>query len=101
MLTKEAFAGQVDTLFQVLAPSGDWLDFRLDEVRIGRATPRQEQFSLFFTGSPPLLKQGIYAFRQAVIGSFDLFIVPVGEKNGGESFIYQAVFNRILPEEQK
>jgi len=53
-----------------------------------------ESFSLVFTGpADRLLPQRIYPFEQDQIGSFDLFIVPIGKDP--EGFRYEAVFNRV------
>ena len=58
------------------------------------SSPRQEQFSILFRG--PLeqaLGQGLYRMEHDRLGSFDLFIVPVGRDAQG--YQYEAIFNRL------
>jgi len=58
------------------------------------ASPQIEYFSLFFRG--PLAaqcNQGIHALHHEKLGSFDLFLVPIGPDAQGMR--YQAVFNRL------
>jgi hypothetical protein len=54
------------------------------------------QFSLIFHGAPGTdMGDGTCLFRHAVLGSFDLFIVPIGSGNGRRS-VYQACFSRYV-----
>jgi hypothetical protein len=59
----------------------------------GRGQPaRREPFSVIFRGPlTPVLPQRIYRIEHDTIGTFDLFIVPVGSDAGGMQ--YEAVFN--------
>src|SRR3954470_1652709 len=93
------FAGREGETFQV---SADWptpLTFRLVEVADlrrpqpspGRAPRRREPFSIVFQGPrEPVLPQQIYRMEHAALGSFDLFIVPIGAEPDG--VLYEAVF---------
>lgn len=61
-----------------------------------RAPAGWECFSMLFEGpgSSPLL-QGSFPFSHAALGSFDLFVVPVGEQAGLRT--YEAIVYRPLP----
>jgi len=53
-----------------------------------------DTFTVTFSAQPTskLLPQGTYVFRQATLGSFQLFIVPAGQ---GAPRSYSAVFNHL------
>ena len=73
--------------------SGEKLDLELVEVTAGPAggAGLRAPFSILFTGSlDPLLPQKTYSFQHEELGSFDLFIVPVGQDEAGTH--YEAVF---------
>jgi len=54
-----------------------------------------EQFSLIFHGAPDLgLAGGLHAFRHQQLGTFDLFISPIGPPNRPRT-VYQACFSRF------
>jgi hypothetical protein len=65
----------------------------LTEKRSGKErSARRSPFSLVFRGpKQPLLPQRIYTFEHAVLGSFEIFIVPIGVDEDG--LRYEAVFN--------
>jgi hypothetical protein len=53
-----------------------------------------ERFSILFQGPhDKLLPQGTYQFEHDQIGSFPLFIVPIGSASDGIQ--YEAMFNRL------
>jgi hypothetical protein len=57
----------------------------------GRAGGSRQPFSIVFRGpSQPVLAQMTYRIEHAVLGSFDLFIVPIGPDEAGMR--YEAVF---------
>jgi hypothetical protein len=59
------------------------------------STERQERFSIFFRGPHGmLLEQKIYTFEHDKMGTFDMFIVPIGVDEDG--YTYEAVFNRVI-----
>jgi hypothetical protein len=101
-LKLETFAARLQIKFRVYLDDANFVELELVEAN-GTNThdpakpmaPFQESFSLIFNGpkNSPLL-QNIYSFEQDGLGRFDLFIVPIGQKNG--SFQYQAVFNRLI-----
>lgn len=60
----------------------------------GRESPDGDgrRFTLLFHGPlTPVLPQRIYHFDHAAVGSFDIFIVPLGPEAG--SMRYEAVFS--------
>ena len=68
-------------------------------VRLETVTPGGEQrdpalrtpFSLLFRGPPaPILPQRIYALEHAVLGTFEIFLVPL--EPDAEGARYEAVF---------
>jgi hypothetical protein len=96
-LSRDSLAANVDSIFRVQLAQGETREIRLIELCDGRSTPRQEQFALTFRG--PLhgfLGQGTFPVEHPVLGRFDLFLAPIGQKPDG--FLYEAVFNRLRPE---
>ncbi len=92
-LTLPAFQAALNTPFRVGLPTEAEVDLTLVEARTARSTSGGESFSLLFRGPvDPFLPQRMYAFSHEALGSFDLFIVPVGRDP--EGFQYEAVFNR-------
>jgi hypothetical protein len=97
--TAETFAGRVDETFRIVADE-TVLDARLisaDEFRTrsgdapsqpGKRTP----FSLVFRAAlEPVLHQRIYELRHDEMGSFELFLVPIGPDEHGMR--YEAAFS--------
>jgi len=67
---------------------------RLASVRQQWSTAKVSQFSLIFHGSASNpLAQGIHEFRHQSLGSFSIFISPVGVPTG-EQRAFQACFGR-------
>lgn len=96
-LSAERFAEFVRTKFQVLLQPEIVVSLELIDVSTPTKSQSYERFSLLFNG--PLdqpLDQRTYRFEHEQLGSFDLFIVPVGADH--EARQYEVVFNRrILP----
>jgi hypothetical protein len=71
---------------------GKRLDLKLTEVeRAGAAVREGGAFSLMFLSAPgPFLPQGLYPIRHPALGMLELFMVPLGPKDGGNG--YQVVF---------
>jgi hypothetical protein len=86
------FQPHVYTTFQIESP--DLLEVELAAVT-DRSNPQVEQFSLLFLGpmSSPL-GQGTYAFLHPKMGRQELFIVPIGPRDG--KMAYEAVFARPI-----
>ena len=102
--TYARFAGHLGDVFRVHAGPADVVALELvqatdlgsrSDMAGGEGAPGQgERFSLLFQGPHDrLLPQGTYPFEHDQIGSFPLFIVPVGAAQGGPQ--YEAVFNRL------
>lgn len=95
----DTFARQLNTMFRVLdAPAGAAELLLIEATDSGGCCPEkmggQEHFSLLFRGPDANpLAQHTYRFEHEQVGSFDLFIVPIGWD--GEWRHYQAVFNRL------
>ena len=95
LFTKEGFAEHLNTKFRVPLESSGAVELELVEVVSTLSTPRQEQFSVFFSGPADVyLPQMTYRMEHDALGQLDLFIVPVGRTPAG--FKYEAVFNRPL-----
>ena len=95
LLTKEAFAENLNTKFRIPFDSSRAAELELIEVVEARSTSRQQQFSVFFRG--PLeyrLPQATYRMEHEKMGEIDLFIVPVAREP--EGFRYEAVFNYVI-----
>jgi hypothetical protein len=89
------FRAEVETMFQVNHPLGP-IPLRLASMSDERVTGGFVFFSLFFHGpSDRLMPQGIYPMEHAVLGQFDLFIVPVLGSNH-ERIVYEAGFSRAV-----
>lgn len=95
ILTKEAFAENVNTKFRIPFEASSAAELELLEVVEARSTSRQQQFSVFFRGPLEyILPQGTYHMEHEKMGEIDLFIVPVGRDQDG--FRYEAVFNYVI-----
>ena len=81
--------------FRLLSDDGSTLELELVAVTPG-SVPRNDAherapFSIVFRGPlEPVLPQRIYRFEHDELGSFELFIVPIGPDESGMQ--YQAVF---------
>src|SRR5690242_10458636 len=93
-LTYETFAGVLNTTFRIHVDESKTMYAVLTEISEHLISPRQERFSIVFRApTEPLLPQGMRHFEHDEIGSFDLFIVPIGRDEN--SVQYEAVFNRL------
>ena len=102
--TYATFAGRLGDIFGLHAGPAEVVALELvqatdlgsrSDVAGGEGAPGQgERFAITFQGPRDrLLPQGTYQFEHEQIGSFPLFIVPVGTTKGGIQ--YEAVFNRL------
>ena len=89
-LTVEQFSGRMRDTF-VLSTANARLDLVLSEVEeLGQGQNRRA-FSLRFLGpSRPILPQAIYRLDNPTMGTMEIFLVPLGPKDGGMR--YEAVF---------
>jgi hypothetical protein len=99
-LTREAFLPFVGTDFHVASDEGQRVALRLVEtVALGRKPPRLVRpgqrefgFSLRFAGPlDPFLPQRTRPVSHPGLGSYEIFLVPIGRSEDG--FEYEAVFN--------
>jgi hypothetical protein len=96
ILTEKEFAQHVNTKFRVKLDVPGPVDLELVQVKGYMKKPDEqdgmERFSVFFNGPDnPLLAQASYPLEHELMGSFDLFLVPIGRDEKG--FKYEAVFN--------
>ncbi|MCG8406611.1 MAG: twin-arginine translocation signal domain-containing protein [Phycisphaerales bacterium] len=94
-LTKERFSQQLNSRFRIRdTMSSDAIDVELVRVTEAHSTEAVEQFSVEFLGpEKPFFEQRMYRIEHPDMGSFDLFIVPIGQSQDGTT--YQAVFSRM------
>lgn len=94
-LTEEEFSKHVNTIFSLNVGDQSPVDLELVAVKGYMNKPGEaegmERFSLFFNGPKPLLPQSTYSLSNDEMGTFDLFLVPIGAE--GDGFRYEAVFN--------
>jgi hypothetical protein len=98
-VTVEAFAACIGTTFRVYPRGEKQIDLKLVEAtghgdRYGwRPDSGQRQpFSLLLVGSSEaLLPQSTYRMEHDRLGSFEMFIVPIGPVKEGMQ--YEAIFN--------
>ena len=91
-LTVETFAELVGDRFAL-----GWADARL-ELELMEANPLgarrgrgRAPFSVLFRGPlAPVMPQRIYPLAHETLGSLELFIVPIGPRDGG--MVYEAIF---------
>ncbi len=92
--TRDVFAQQVHTPFQVHNAVGSAITVELVQLTDAPSSPKTESFALLFRGpASAFLDQGAYEFQHEHMGTASLFIVPVGRDQTG--YYYEAVFNRL------
>lgn len=93
-LNLSSFTEHLNTKFRIHAAESTVVETELIVAEDLGSTPRQERFSLIFRGpGEPYLPQNMYRIEHDVMGSLDLFLVPVGKDEDGIQ--YEAVFNRL------
>jgi hypothetical protein len=98
--TRESFASRLNEHFRLELDAARILDLELVELTSlgaqSAAPPRpgvapRAPFSVVFRGPrDPVLPQRIYRLQHAEIGTFELFLVPIGRDASGTR--YEAVF---------
>jgi hypothetical protein len=90
--TFETFEGRVGETFHVTGPLSDIAMTLTSATTWGAPGVSQRQaFTLEFHGPlAPVLPQAIYRFEHDTIGGIDLFIVPLGPKEG--EMLYEVIF---------
>ena len=87
------FAPRIGDRFRLSTSEGAAIDATLIEATpIGAsALGRRQPFSIVFLGPlSPVWAQRIYRVEHEALGSCDLFLVPIGPRDGGMQ--YQAIF---------
>src|SRR5580698_6510504 len=102
-LTFAKFSALIKTRFRVQADAANWIELGLANVTQSQShvrpnsdgtTQRNECFSLTFIGpGSRFLEQKMYEFQHDELGTFSLFMVPIGKTR--DSFQYEVVFNRL------
>src|SRR5215203_958732 len=101
-LTEEEFSKHVNTKFRVESDPPVELELREVKSYLGQTREQSgmERFSLFFAGpGDRYLAQKIYAIEHEQMGTFELFLVPVGGDANG--FRYEAVFHYFRDESKQ
>ncbi len=96
ILTEKEFSQHLNTRFRVNVETPKPLELELVEVKGYESRPQEqtglERFSVFFSGPADLmLQQWTYSLTHDEMGTFDIFLVPIGRNEQG--FRYEAVFN--------
>ena len=94
--TVDTFSGRIGEVFRIVLVDGAAIETTLTEARTwGEESARghgRVPFALVFRGPmQPVLPQRIYRMEHADIGTFELFIVPIGPDRDGMR--YEAVFS--------
>lgn len=97
--TLDTFAPRVGEAFRAHIPARSPMEMVLESVaeipvsgwRPDESADHRKPFSLLFLGSPDVvLPQATYPFEHEALGTFEIFIVPVGRTARGVT--YEAVF---------
>jgi hypothetical protein len=102
-LRRSSYASLVGSDFTITGADGATVALRLAEIAdLARATSEPQYaghddvFALLFTGPrATVLLQGTHAVRHATLGTFSLFMVPVG--GGSAAQLYEVVVDRSVP----
>jgi hypothetical protein len=94
---RSEFQEQLRTTFTIRLSETAAVPLELTDVMNHRFSADLESFSLLFRGPLiPLLPQRTYRLEHEQLGPQELFLVPVGPRDG--TMQYEAVFNRFLKE---
>ena len=90
-VTADDFEPHKDQTFKLAAASGE-VELKLVDVqRLGHAHRDGGAFSLQFrSAAGPILPQSIYPLHHPTLGALELFIVPLGPKDGANR--YEVIF---------
>ncbi|HEX4495821.1 MAG TPA: hypothetical protein VIE43_09155 [Thermoanaerobaculia bacterium] len=95
-LTPDSFETHQGTSFRIGLGGETALELVLQQVRRlePHPGPRAVPFSAYFLGPrSPRLSQRIYTVAHDQMGTFDLFLVPLGPDPKAGGMLYEAVFN--------
>lgn len=97
-LTRDWFARQLNTQFQIERQGASTVTLDLVEASPLRISGGFQSFSIVFRGpADTFLPQATYTLHHDTIAPFELFIVPIGQDAHG--FRYEAVFNLLHSED--
>jgi hypothetical protein len=97
--SQDTFSGRVGQPFRLFIAEAQALELSLSQVQaLGPQNaaartdrPTRAPFSLVFLGPPsPVLPQRTYRFEHEQLGTFEIFIVPIGSDQAGTR--YEAIF---------
>jgi hypothetical protein len=90
-ITADDFEAAKEESFRLPAGSEE-LTFKVTEVRrLGRGKRDGGAYSvLFVTPAGAFLRQGVYPLEHPTVGTLEIFLVPLGPVDGGNS--YEAIF---------
>lgn len=93
-LTHATFTENLNSDFNIRLDETTTVQLVLVEVSDLRDSDRNQFFSILFRGPrDSMLPQALYKIEHERMGSFELFLVPVGVSETG--YQYEAVFNRV------
>jgi uncharacterized protein DUF6916 len=93
-LTSKSFERLLNQTFKVQLSAMEHQELEL--IRVSRTTKQRhcESFDILFAGMDKPFIEGTYTIQHETLGSFPLFLVPVGPAQNGP--VYQAVFTRLI-----
>ena len=94
-LTRDDFAAQLNTTFDIFLTDDAAVEAELIEVTEQRKLGKAEGFAILFLAplTAPIIQQNCKV-EHPTLGSFELFLVPVGQNEAGIQ--YESVFNRLV-----
>ncbi|WP_348943791.1 hypothetical protein ABHF33_09790 [Chitinibacter sp. FCG-7] len=91
----QAFSEHTDTGFDIFYGDQSVGALQLLSANPAPGSTDSRHFSLIFSGQPtPHLPQCTYHFVHAMLGRFDLFIVPIGPDRQTGQMLYEAIINQ-------
>lgn len=91
---RNKFAEALGGSFTMAVAEGHDVVLELKEVSEIRERPHQQAFSIVFLApESQFIEQGLYDLRHEGLGAMQLFLVPVGMKEGRR--LLEAVFNTL------
>jgi len=95
--TRDDFEANLNSAFVIHVSDQLAVEAKLASVTELKRSERLESFSLLFVAPRDAPNaQNLYRVDNQVLGSFDLFLVPVGMTD--EGLQYEAVFNNLVSE---
>jgi len=92
-LSSKSFFENLKTTFEIQVSALNRQELELIEVSKQKIHRRTESFDVLFRGKKEnQFTQGTYMIHHARMGSFPVFVVPVGD---GKNAFYQAIFTRM------